>query len=93
VRLAKAGLPVFPARPHRARNNFIKLAHIIEMSVINDPKPCAFPPSPCIDICKLNECEVCIGCKRTIDEIVRWSAMTPEEQWRVVNALAGRQVS
>jgi len=62
------------------------------MSDINDQTPCAFPPSPCIDVCKLNENEVCIGCKRTIDEIVKWSAMTPEEQWRVVNALAGRQL-
>jgi predicted Fe-S protein YdhL (DUF1289 family) len=50
-----------------------------------------FPPSPCIDICKLNEHDVCIGCKRTIGEIAQWSAMTAEEQWRVVNALPHRQ--
>jgi len=32
-----------------------------------------------------------MGCKRTIDEIVRWSSMTAAEQWRVVNELAKRR--
>jgi predicted Fe-S protein YdhL (DUF1289 family) len=59
--------------------------------VSKTPSVPAFPPSPCIDICKLNEHDVCIGCKRTIGEIARWSAMTAEEQWRVVNALPHRQ--
>jgi hypothetical protein len=55
------------------------------------PRASAFPPSPCIEICKLNENAVCTGCKRTIAEIAQWSAMTAEEQWRVVNALPHRQ--
>jgi len=55
------------------------------------PGASARPPSPCIDICKLNVNGVCIGCKRTIAEIAQWSAMTAEEQWRVVNALPERQ--
>jgi hypothetical protein len=52
----------------------------------------AFPPSPCIDICKLNENDVCVGCKRTIAEIARWPAMTAEEQWSVVQALPQRRL-
>jgi hypothetical protein len=52
----------------------------------------AFPPSPCIDICELNENDVCLGCKRTIAEIARWPTMTAEEQRRVVNALPQRRL-
>jgi hypothetical protein len=55
------------------------------------PRAPVFPASPCIDICKLDANNVCIGCKRTIDEIARWSTMTADEQWRVVNALPARQ--
>jgi hypothetical protein len=53
----------------------------------------AFPPSPCVDICKLNEKQVCIGCKRTIREIADWTSMTAERQWQVVRSLPGRQIS
>lgn len=56
------------------------------------PQVPAFPPSPCIDICKLNENDVCLGCKRTIAEIARWAAMTAEEQWLLVNALPQRRL-
>jgi predicted Fe-S protein YdhL (DUF1289 family) len=54
------------------------------------PSP-GFPSSPCIDVCRLNEHNVCVGCKRTIDEIARWSSMTAAEQWRVVNELPKRR--
>jgi hypothetical protein len=42
-------------------------------------------------VCRLNEHNVCVGCKRTIDEIARWSSMTAAEQWRVVNELPKRR--
>jgi predicted Fe-S protein YdhL (DUF1289 family) len=51
-----------------------------------------FPPSPCVDICELNDNDICIGCKRSIAEIAQWSTMTAEEQWRVVHALPERQI-
>ncbi|MGH8166046.1 MAG: DUF1289 domain-containing protein [Woeseiaceae bacterium] len=56
----------------------------------NLPRP-GFPPSPCIDICTLDDDNVCIGCKRTIGEIVSWSTMTADQQWQVVNALPERR--
>lgn len=31
--------------------------------------------SPCIDICSLDEQDVCVGCYRTLQEITDWSAM------------------
>lgn len=31
-------------------------------------------PSPCIGVCAMNAVtEICIGCQRTLDEIVHWS--------------------
>lgn len=54
------------------------------------PRP-GFPPSPCVDVCTLDDEQVCIGCKRTIREIIDWSRMSAGEQWRVVQALRTRQ--
>ncbi len=50
----------------------------------------ARPPSPCVNICTLDEQQICLGCRRTLDEIVRWSGMSAEEQWRVVASLPQR---
>ena len=31
-------------------------------------------PSPCVSLCKMDEDRLyCLGCKRTIDEIIQWS--------------------
>ncbi len=47
--------------------------------------------SPCVKICVIHpDAGLCIGCKRTRDEIARWSAMTPEERGAVMAALPGR---
>jgi len=47
--------------------------------------------SPCIRVCVVHpEEKICIGCLRTIDEITRWSRMTPDERRAVVDALPGR---
>jgi hypothetical protein len=49
-----------------------------------------YPVSPCNDICTLDEVNVCIGCRRTLDEIVGWSAMSAAEQWTIVRSLPAR---
>jgi len=49
-----------------------------------------YPASPCNDVCTLDDDNVCVGCKRTLDEIVAWSTMTAEEQWAVVNSVSRR---
>ncbi len=47
--------------------------------------------SPCVKICVIHpESGLCIGCKRTRDEIARWSAMTPEDRRAVMETLPGR---
>lgn len=47
--------------------------------------------SPCKQICVLHPVErICAGCYRTVDEIARWSRMTPTERASVMAALPGR---
>lgn len=45
--------------------------------------------TPCIAACK-NEDGICIGCKRTITEIVEWKSMTDDERESVMNRLSGK---
>lgn len=42
------------------------------------------PASPCVSVCVLDECNCCIGCHRTMNEIARWGRMSPAEQWAVI---------
>ena len=44
--------------------------------------------SPCIKICKL-ENEVCIGCRRTIQEIQQWRDLTDEEKRIILERIDG----
>lgn len=38
-------------------------------------------------MCKLDENQVCIGCKRTIKEIAVWSTMSDKEKNDVLNRI------
>lgn len=38
-----------------------------------DPRPQDPLASPCVRNCCLDEANVCMGCGRTLEEIVRWS--------------------
>ena len=40
------------------------------------------PLTPCIGICRLDERGLCLGCRRTLDEIARWGAMSEAERLR-----------
>jgi len=47
--------------------------------------------SPCVKICVVHpEARLCVGCLRSIDEIARWSRMTPEARRAVMAELPGR---
>jgi predicted Fe-S protein YdhL (DUF1289 family) len=62
-----------------------------------DPAP---PPyaarrvmSPCKSICIMDgKSNLCIGCKRTIDEIARWPMMPDDERQKVVDSLKSRKL-
>jgi len=44
-----------------------------------------------MSICTLDADKVCIGCRRTLEEIRGWARMTPEEQWALTEELRERQ--
>jgi len=43
--------------------------------------------SPCIDVCKLNSDFVCIGCGRTIDEVLKWPEYTDVQKKAVLDRI------
>ncbi len=47
--------------------------------------------SPCVQICALDEMDICIGCQRTGDEILRWTQMTNDERREVLRKVAVRE--
>jgi predicted Fe-S protein YdhL (DUF1289 family) len=40
-----------------------------------------------MNVCVLDAGRVCVGCRRTLDEIARWGRMSAAEQWAVVARL------
>jgi len=49
--------------------------------------------SPCKSICIMDaKSNLCLGCKRTIDEIARWPMMTDDERGTIVNSLKARKL-
>ncbi|MEO8723173.1 MAG: DUF1289 domain-containing protein [Sphingobium sp.] len=44
--------------------------------------------SPCNRLCTLDRNDVCIGCGRTMDEIIDWANMTDEERRAIMARLA-----
>jgi len=52
------------------------------------------PPvaSPCTKVCTMDPSSgLCIGCRRTLEEIALWSAMTQEERRRVLERVESRR--
>jgi predicted Fe-S protein YdhL (DUF1289 family) len=40
--------------------------------------------SPCVNICALDEADICVGCQRTVTEITGWSRMSNDERRAVL---------
>jgi predicted Fe-S protein YdhL (DUF1289 family) len=50
--------------------------------------------SPCIKVCVLDSgSQYCVGCGRTLAEIARWTAFSPEERRRIMAELPGRMAA
>jgi predicted Fe-S protein YdhL (DUF1289 family) len=47
-------------------------------------------PSPCVDICRLDAQGLCVGCRRTIDEIMEWPRATEARRREILGQLAQR---
>ncbi len=52
------------------------------------------PPSPCVNRCELDVSQrLCLGCARTVDEIMAWRTLDAAAQWQVVRAAAARRAT
>lgn len=47
--------------------------------------------SPCIAICQLDDNKICIGCGRSVDEIMEWRKSTAERKREIVENARTRQ--
>jgi predicted Fe-S protein YdhL (DUF1289 family) len=47
-------------------------------------------PSPCVDICRLDAQGLCVGCRRTIDEIMEWPRATETRRRAILCELESR---
>ena len=50
----------------------------------------AAPASPCINVCKLDHREVCLGCGRHINEIIEWTAAGDDRKHAIIAAARER---
>ncbi len=47
--------------------------------------------SPCINICTLDQRSgLCMGCKRTVEEITRWTSYSDEQRTEIMRSLPSR---
>jgi len=46
--------------------------------------------SPCIGVCTLDERHLCVGCRRSTDEITRWLELSAAERRSIMDELASR---
>ena len=50
--------------------------------------------SPCIKVCVLDPgSNYCVGCGRTLAEIARWAAFSPEERRKIMAELPARKAA
>lgn len=40
--------------------------------------------SPCVNVCAMDEHDLCIGCQRTAQEITQWGRMSNDERRQVI---------
>jgi predicted Fe-S protein YdhL (DUF1289 family) len=46
--------------------------------------------SPCINICRLDAANVCIGCRRTLAEIAEWSRAGDQRRLQILRNVKAR---
>ncbi|WP_091994194.1 DUF1289 domain-containing protein [Paraburkholderia lycopersici] len=61
------------------------------MNAAANPDPGTPPPSPCINICRMDaRSGLCEGCLRNIDEIASWSTLDDAAKRAVWDAIEAR---
>jgi len=49
------------------------------------------PLTPCIGVCRLDAAGLCVGCRRTMDEIARWGSLDDAERTRLMDEVLPRR--
>ena len=49
--------------------------------------------SPCVNNCCLDKQDVCLGCGRTVDEIIRWGDANEVEKARILISAGQRKAN
>lgn len=47
--------------------------------------------SPCIEVCSLNDSDVCVGCYRTANEIIEWFSANDQRKREILAAVSERR--
>ena len=47
--------------------------------------------SPCIDLCTLDDDDICVGCFRSIDEICAWGGASDDQRRLILQATDERR--
>ncbi len=42
------------------------------------------PLTPCVKVCRLDAVGLCVGCRRSAEEIMRWRDMSHDERLRLM---------
>jgi uncharacterized protein len=48
--------------------------------------------SPCVDICRLDPQGLCVGCRRSIEEITEWSRASEARRREILRDIARREM-
>lgn len=57
------------------------------------PAPDNTIPSPCNGVCTLDEAQICLGCRRSQDEIRDWMIMDREQKLETLERVAKRHAA
>jgi uncharacterized protein len=49
--------------------------------------------SPCVRNCCLDDNDICLGCFRSIQEIIHWSESSPDERLSILNQAKERRLT
>jgi predicted Fe-S protein YdhL (DUF1289 family) len=66
---------------------------MVDARVIHAPAIDGPAASPCINICQLDAQGLCVGCRRTLDEIAEWSSASEARRREILHELTRRPVS
>ncbi|QBG36919.1 DUF1289 domain-containing protein [Litorilituus sediminis] len=50
-------------------------------------------PSPCVRNCCLNESDICLGCFRSLDEIIAWGSASIADKQATLAAANARKIA